>query len=476
MRYTDELDQRAIDEIEEQLQGYLDDTTVPTLEDALKQCRTIVVNTIVGNMFIPAFKDKIGGKVTTLHNFEQGIVANEKDQKRYNERGYDYSKDRKSTTTIQAQIRKEIFQSGQPIYSGYTGKELSKDGRTELEHIVSLGELYSDPKNNLFLGRKATMELAYSEPNLTMLEKSINSSKGKQSLDDWMNKIVKYRDEDGVVRTKTNAERFGIDVDKATQLDQNARKYIAKKQREAQIQKQGSELAKESISFGMIMALREALAAIFIEIFDETSKCVTTLIESYHNGTLTKQQFKDELKTNLTNILNGLWEQKKYIISSFGFGFLTGAETEIFSFIINNVLTLNEDWIRLIREGINIINSAIKIYSCRDDLDHNEKIDEITRMIMSEISLSITIILTSALVALEIPEPIARTLVVIVVGIATVMITYHFQLIIAQQIMVQANVAKAALNTNKAINNSSQVRKRRKALESSVSELDDLKF
>ena len=482
MKYCDELDNKTIQKIEKELNGYLNETTLPSIDDVLKQCDKIVINTIVANFFIPAFKDRVGGKVTTLHNFKKGITANAADEEKYRNMGYNYSEDRSATTQTQKDIRNSILKSGETLISGYTGKELSKDasgrydGRSQLEHIVSLKELMDNPALNLFLGKEDIIKLAYNDKNLTMIEADINKSKNDLPLDEWLNKKYTYTDDNGNKITITNAERFGIDEKAARDLDKQARHEIKKAGINAQVKKQGSELAQESLKGGAIMAAREFLAVMFIEIYNECINCVKSLINSYHEGNLSKSEFKLTLKTSLENTFDRIKNKFKYALESATFGALTGIETEIFSFLINNIVTLSDDWIRLLRETMNVLNNTIKILTIRDDLTQDEKYDEIARMIISELSITITIVLTNGMMALEIPKPIARTLAAIVVGVATVMITYHFELIISQQIIIQASVANTAVKVRKVTDDSIARSQRRKASLKKLDKLNDLVY
>ena len=115
--------------------------------------------------------------------------------------------------------RKEGFKTQDVIIDAYTGRPLQKDGSAHLDHIVSAKEIESNPRTHLFQTPEERAEMAIADSNLAFTSSSINQSKGEQQMDDFLSKKDRSSGQ-------TNAERFGIDEQRARQKDNEARKGI----------------------------------------------------------------------------------------------------------------------------------------------------------------------------------------------------------------------------------------------------------
>lgn len=84
----------------------------------------------------------------------------------------------------------------------YTGKSLEPGGSWDFDHIVS-AKAFSGLKNVALLPKKVQSKILSSIPNIAVTERTINKSKGKYELVEWMN-----RKSSG--RQITNAQHYGI--------------------------------------------------------------------------------------------------------------------------------------------------------------------------------------------------------------------------------------------------------------------------
>ena len=99
------------------------------------------------------------------------------------------------------------------------GKELPKDGRAHLDHIVSAKEIEKDAKNHLHLSTEERADMATRDENLAWTESKINQSKGEKPMKEFLETEKKGQ---------TNAERFEINEEDARRKDEKARKMIKK--------------------------------------------------------------------------------------------------------------------------------------------------------------------------------------------------------------------------------------------------------
>lgn len=149
---------------------------------------------------------KDGGNVTTLHNFEKGIVATEEDLQKLTKYQQGYKRD-SNYDKIKDNIRDN---SPKIVRSEYTGEEMERGtgkNKAQLDHVISLKEIDRDPNMHLFLDDAIRAEIANHPDNLKWLDASANASKGDRDLMEWGKEIDPKTG-------KTNFEKYGIDEKK----------------------------------------------------------------------------------------------------------------------------------------------------------------------------------------------------------------------------------------------------------------------
>jgi hypothetical protein len=327
----------------------------------LDLCKTTVIETITGQFGLAGMfvQTQDGGSVTTAHNFEKGVTATKADEAKFNE--YTANNDgsrnwqdvRKSggyDDPLPAK-RKAAFQTQDKIIDAYTGKELPKDGRAHLDHIVSAKEIESNAKAHLFKTPEERAKMATNDKNLAWTEASANQSKSDKAMKDWLDEPDK--------KGGTKAERFGIDREKALKEDADARKYIKTEITVAAAKKYGTELlatgGKDAASMAAYSALgvvmRELTQAVFHEIhvtFQQRGK--ETLKEIF-------ARFKERIGTVLAE-LKAKW--KDLFEGSFEAG-ITAFLSNIVVFIINLFATTLKKLVAMIRAGFVSLCQAVKM-------------------------------------------------------------------------------------------------------------------
>ncbi|WP_145414958.1 hypothetical protein [Paenibacillus xylanexedens] len=328
----------------------------------IELCKDTVIETITGQfglagMFIEA---KDGGSVTTAHNFEKGINSSVSDQQKYEEfkanndgsrKWEDVRKDNGYDTPL-PQKRKDAFKTKEVIIDAYTGKPLTKDGQTHLDHIVSAKEIESNAAKNLFMTPEQRAEMATNDVNLAFTDGRANQSKGEHSMKEWLQKKDRKTDQ-------TKAGKYGIDSDMALQKDSEARKYIKKKTTVAAAKKYGEELLKTGgedaakmaaySAFGVV--LREITQAIFVEIHITLRERGKESLKDIY------LRFKNGLESKLRTII-GRW--KEILSGSFESG-LTAFLSNVVVFVINLFATTLKKIVSMIRAGIVSLTQAIKM-------------------------------------------------------------------------------------------------------------------
>ncbi len=337
----------------------------------LNLCKDNVLQTIEGQFGLASLviSNKSGGNVTTAHNFEYTYknehkldkkdipIATQEDMQKY--QGYKASQEGKWSEVRKnagydeplPQMRKDAFKKQDKIFDAYSGKELPKDGRAHLDHIVSAKEIESNAKAHLSLSIEERAKIATNDKNLAWSEASANQSKGDNKMSEWIDKTDKKTGQ-------TKGEKYGIDKEKALQKDKEARKYVYGEIDAATLKKYSTELlstggkdaAKMAVYSAIGVILRELVAGLFEEIRATFKNKGESLKEIF-------VRFKERLQKILANI-KAKW--KDIIGGSIEAGIMAFC-SNIVVFVINLFFTTLKRVVSVIRAGFVSIVQAAKI-------------------------------------------------------------------------------------------------------------------
>lgn len=433
-------------------------------------CKKEVINSIVNpfglGKIISAY-DKVGGNITSIHNFKQGIVATNEDKNRYDEwqrianptdADYEYKTDSKgkiSKITPIEQDRKthhdklkdkwkknqyQQMKEGDTVVDGYSGNELGtkrnnqieKNNSIDGEHITSVSEIENDSKNHLFAkgdDKNQRLEdranLTGHEDNLTLIDGGMNSSKSDSDLMEWANaKVSKKHAIEMNDSNMTNVEYYELDKQKIREKYNKSKSHIKRTQLKNQISKQGKELlttgANESAKMGIQQAIGLVMTEFFTALFDE-------ILDIYKNGFV--NGFEDDrffivLKERLKNIAQKIQAKWKDVLVAFKDGFLSGFISNLVTTTINMFVTTGKRIIRIIREGIYSLFKAIKMMIFPpENMTYEQAMHEAKKIIASGLIISLGVIaeqyIDTLIKGTLILEPFSDILTTIFIGAIT---------------------------------------------------------
>jgi len=457
-------------EAKEYLRQFKRDFNQARFDKLISDCKKDVINSIVtpfGLGKIVAAYDKAGGNVTTLYNFEKGIIATDGDKERHNEwqriinpseSEYKFKVDRngkvKKISSIEQdrqthhdplkdQWKKEQYQDmkdGEKVIDGYTDKELGikynnqikKNNSIDGEHVTPVAEIEKNSKNHLYAdGNNANERLqdrakmSGNENNLTLIDGGMNSSKSDSDLLEWANAPVskKHAKETGNP-DMTNEEYYGLDEKKIQEAYKKSKDHIRKTQLKNQVIKQGKELvatgATEGAKMGMQQALGLVITEFFTAVFDE-------IIDIYKNGYSTDfedDRFFSVLKERLKRIATRIKDKWKDAAMAFKDGFISGFISNLATAVINAFVTTGKRVVRIIREGIFSLYKAVKILLFPpENMTFDEAMHEAKKIIASGLIIGLGVIveqyLDGLIKATVVLEPFADILTTIFVGAIT---------------------------------------------------------
>lgn len=120
----------------------------------LNEYQEIAIQQLINQFGLKAFVDvyKEGGNVTTLHNARNNVFATAEDKDRFT---YKYNRKEERTRKMYDQklpgMRKKAFQNEEVIRDAYTGKELPKDGRAHIDHVVAASTIQNNDEARLYM-------------------------------------------------------------------------------------------------------------------------------------------------------------------------------------------------------------------------------------------------------------------------------------------------------------------------------------
>lgn len=249
-----------------------------------------------------------------------------------------------------AAMRKARFKDPAPLRDGYAPqRELPRDGRTHLDHVIAAKQLHEDRDVNFFLTADEKRALVNDDANLEFTEAPLNQSKGDIPLSEFMNK----RRKDGT----RNAEHFGMDRDAS-----EARERVAQERRDRAVDARAATYytkttaaaaARGAGTLGLQQAAGVALVELALGLFDE--------VRDLWRHRSKPASVIDDLLARARRVGERVLASWREIAGAFVGGALVGALSTIITTIINTVVTTLRRVVRLLRDGILALSRAVKL-------------------------------------------------------------------------------------------------------------------
>lgn len=290
--------------------------------------------------------------IQTTENFAEGKIATHNEyidyQKRYDnwQANFQHNEDGtikthstrtgKQEATL-AKGARDNFDKGRPSGSTERG--------TDIDHIISAGEIIRDAEANAHLSLEEQVSFANSNKNLHEMDSSQNRSKGDKAMKDWL-------DNPNSKGQKPN-EIFDI----SDELDQTYReKDDVAREEYRQIKKQGEnrsiETGKASLKAETFRITGKALRAVLMGMLADLVKEIIKKIIAWFRST--NKQFKTFIESIKEAISNFITNLKQHLLTA-GDTLITTITTAIFGPVIS---LIKKAWIFL-KQGFKSVKEAI---------------------------------------------------------------------------------------------------------------------
>jgi hypothetical protein len=331
--------------------------------DFAESLKNVVIDSILGPFGLSAsvFADRDGGNITTVHNFEHGVVANDSDARRHqewveaNSSGFD-RKGTEATRNYDAQLkaeRKPLFQNSPIIESAYTGKELPKDGRAHRDHVISASEIERSAKGQLGQNREDRVRTANSHDNLVWAENGLNSSKSDHDALQWAEK-TKVRD--GV--EMTNAEYFDVDKELLKKTYERARDSVDSAQNLAVLKKQAMEFCTQGGKEAGKLAMRQVIGLILKELATGVIEDIRHIIRE---GFQSLEHLARVLRARMEAMAEAIKQKWADFLAEGAAAGFAGFLSSLVTVLINSFVTTAKRVVTIIREGVLAVVKSIKL-------------------------------------------------------------------------------------------------------------------
>lgn len=397
------------------------------LQQLLDNCQNEVVRQIIGPFGLtPAmFKDVDGGAVTTTHNFEQGVTANAADQARYEafDQARTGSVDRSGYDDELRARRKTLLKDPEPIHSAYTGQELPRDGRMHLDHVRSVQSLETDSRAHLFMTGNERVRMANAPENLVPAEGHINQSMQDKDKLEWAESARKK--DPG----STNAESFGVDLERLRATKAKADAYVEGELLEAQFMKQGQELLVTGGDQALRMGMRQAFGLLLHEFVQGSFKEVRVILQQRQS----EANLLDQMIAALQRVMKRVVAKLEHVWQTFLEGGVQGFISNLLTYLINTLITTSAKIVTILRESLKGLWRAIKLMvNPPEGMSGMEIAREASKIITGVVTMSlgmlmeesVKVFIASVPLLAPIADVVAPALTAIITGIATALLIY----------------------------------------------------
>lgn len=425
------------------------------MESFSQQIRKVVVESLITSFGLDfLIQDQYGGDVDTIHNVreidkntekknkdEVMCYKNEANSLKYENHGkYDSTLYHKNDTYIAINRNFSEQKKIGVLKDSYTGLRIKSNEKTNLDHVISAKEIHED-RGRVLSGIDGTT-LANCEENLKMTRESINKSKNKDSMDEFLNRLEERKLSERLEILKSKeilSERekkelnkleqlTSIDIEKAKNVDKESRKSYERKI--AYNYYLSEQFRKDTLlaagNVGMRMGLRQAIGFIFVEVWFAVEDEFKKLKEPF------------DLERLLVSIGNGMKEgfhnaKIKYraLLAKFGEGVVAGIFSSVSTTICNIFFTTGKNAVKILRRTyISLVQAAEVLFINPDNYLFGDRMRAGIKILATGASVAIGTIVADAtekLVTIPVVGEIVSTFCgTFVTGIMTCVLLYYF--------------------------------------------------
>ncbi|TKX29790.1 hypothetical protein CQA38_03190 [Campylobacter sp. MIT 12-5580] len=440
-------------------------------ETLLKLCEERVMDTIISQFGLTyVLESKDGGLVSTTHNVRQGIYANEKEKLAYENRAeYDSKSYHQHEEYIKInKSQGELKKQGQ-LKDYMTGKTLSANDKTDLDHIVAAKTIHDDRAR--ILADIGGENLVNTSSNLKMTDPSLNRSKKAKTAEEFLAHrdkriadLERLEQKNGQLTQSQQNEKIKLEKQKEINDEEFLKIYDEEKKKiDKKVDKAYYTSGKpyqELLATGASQAARAALYSIFGMLMKEFVQGMMIEVRAIfaNKGKESLAEIFARFKKRMYAIMENIKQNWKSLFSGSIEAAIMAFLSNIVLFVINIFATTLKKISQVIMAGFHSLCEAVKILvNPPKDMPKDEVAYAALKVIITGISSALSLlgaeviekfIISTLPLLTPIAEPIAITLSAIGAGLVSTIIIYFMDKIRSQgkiaglqvQIMAQSGV------------------------------------
>lgn len=331
--------------------GFVADPEESVRDSIFQQYERVLVESLITSFGLDFLvHDRVGGDVDTIHNVRQigknseMVYKNKANEEAYQNRG-EYSAAEYHNDPRYKEINREISaqKKAGTLRDAYTGDRIARNGKTDLDHVVSAKEIHDDP-GRVLAGLKGT-DLANSKENLKATNPHTNRTKKAKSMGEFLGQR-------GDEYTDAQKKRM-------LEVDTNARQNIDAKINVAYYTSSSfaKDLSRAAGTVGLQMGVRQALGFVFAEMwFAVKEEFRLDVSDTFDLG-----EFLQKIGRGVQRGFENAKCKFPEIFSRFLSGTVGGALASLTTTLCNIFFTTAKNAVRLIRQAWASIVEACKV-------------------------------------------------------------------------------------------------------------------
>lgn len=358
-------------------------------ESIFKQYERVIIESLITSFGLDfLIKDSHGGDVDTIHNVRQigrdseMFYKNRHNQKSYESNDKYNSHEYHSHDTYKA-INCEVSKMRKSgiLYDAYTGEMIKRNGKSDLDHVISAKEIHED-RGRILAGLNGA-DLANCNENLKPTNPHTNRTKKALSMNEFLDRYGnEYTD-----KQKKNMRELDSESRKSYEMKIASEYYTSSRFK--------NDVAKAAGNTGIKMGLRQALGFVFAEIWfavkDEFSYVKTGL-------NMDMGEFFKAISHGVKKGFENAKIKYKALFSKFIDGAVSGALSSITTTICNIFFTTSKNIVKIIRQSYVSIVEALKIIFINpDNLEMGERIKAVAKVLAVGASIILGTVVSEAI-------------------------------------------------------------------------------
>lgn len=363
------------------------DPSEPVMDSIFQQYERVLVESLITSFGLDFLvNDRHGGDVDTIHNVrqigqdERITYKNVLNQQAYEQKGtYNSTEYHHDARYIAKNKEVSALKKEGRLVDAYTGKQIARNGKSDLDHVISAKEIHDD-RGRVLAGLTGT-DLANSSENLQATNPHTNRTKKADSMEDFLSKHGgEYTDEQ-----QTNMR----------QKDAVARKsYEAKLARAYYTSpKFAKDVARAAGNVSVSMGARQALGFVFTEMWF----AVKEEFQKIEGSPFDLGDFLRAIGNGLKRGFERAKEKYKELFDKFLSGAVAGALSSLTTTLCNIFFTTAKNVVRIIRQSYaSLVEAGKVLFINPENYTFGERMRAVAKILATGASIVVGVVVEDA--------------------------------------------------------------------------------